>query len=913
MDSRRLINFTISLLTVFVLLLSGQEGWRVLREHRTAQDVGLANSMADALIEAAGIHAVERGMTSAALGTVHQGPVQDFTARIQALRVEGDRKWQQSMDMAEKLLARLPGDSEFAEKLRESDRTRSDLDQVRLRADACLAGASCTLKVDEWIETITRFIGHSALLRELAFVPLDNSHHVARLNLSLKRRVWMASEYAGRERGILAYYVATRRQLPQALRDELVSLRGVLERSIQDMQALKELRSTDPRILASIAEMEHRFLRDYEITRNEVYAAASIGEYPIDAEHWMDEATRAIDSILAVSAAVTRVSDELAAQAMQESIRNLVWHVLLVALAAVFALLGITRVRRTANALFQQKELAEVTLHSIGDAVITTDADARVDYLNPVAEEMTGWHTRDAKGRPLPEVFNIVNGLTREPEPSPIVACLRENRVVGLASNTLLIRRDGREYAIEDSAAPIRNRVGEVVGGVLVFYDVNQTRHAPHLLAYHASHDLVTGLINRKEFERRLCEFRVRARERGERHALCYLDLDQFKIINDTCGHAAGDQMLKQLTARLAARVRESDVLARLGGDEFGLLLANCPLERALRLAEDVRDAVGEVRFEWEGRSYDLRASIGLVPINQNSPTAGELLAQADAACHVAKQKGRNRVQVYEAGDLDMARRHGEMQWVSRLNHALEEDRFELYGQTIVPLGEGARHCEVLLRLRDENGQMVPPAEFIPAAERYDLMPAIDRWVIHHTLKILGRYLEEGGGAGDEVYAINVSGASLGEAGFEQYLRGQFREHGVPYTSICLEITETAAVAELEQAAAFIRSLQADGCRFALDDFGSGLSSFMYLKSLPVEYLKIDGSFVRAMAENTVARATVQAIHTVGSAIGIRTIAEFVENEAVLSLLREMGVDYAQGYGIARPRPIEEYLGGMAA
>ncbi len=911
MDSRRLINVTIAFLTLFVLLLSGKAALRAWQEYRAAEEVTVANSMADALIEASGIQAVERGLTAAALGTVPT-TVPGVKSRIEMLRRRGDERWRQAMQQAQALQDRLPTGSEFAEKLAKAQEVRNELDQARTHADACLAGTACTLDVHAWIEAITHFIGHSALLREAAFLPLDTPRHVVQLNLALKRWVWMASEYAGRERGILAYYVATRRPLPQARRDELTSLRGVVERSVLDIQALKELRLTDPRIVSAIVGMERGFLQDYEITRNELYTAASSGAYPFDADEWMRQATRAIDSILTVAAAVTRVSDEAAAEAMRASNRNLIWHVLIVAFAAALALLGITRVRRTANDLFQQKELAEVTLHSIGDAVITTDAQARVDYLNPVAEEMTGWKTREAKGRPLAEVFHIVNGLSRETEPSPIEACLRENRVVGLASNTILIGRDGREFAIEDSAAPIRNRGGEVVGGVLVFYDVTQSRHATHLLGYHASHDPVTGLINRKEFERRLCEFRVRARERGERHALYYLDLDQFKIVNDTCGHGAGDQLLKQLTGRLASRVRESDVLARLGGDEFGLLLANCPLERALGLAEQIRDAVSEVRFDWEGRSFDLRASIGLVSIGAESPTAGELLGQADAACHVAKQKGRNRVQVYETGDLDMARRHGEMQWVSRLNRALEEDRFVLYCQAIAPLGEGAVHGEVLLRLRDEDGRLVPPGEFIPAAERYDLMPAIDRWVIRSTLAILGRRLADGTGRSGEVVAINVSGASLGEDDFEGFLRGQFEAHGVPFSSVCLEVTETAAVGSLEQAAGLIRSLQADGCRFALDDFGSGLSSFMYLKSLPVDYLKIDGSFVRAMVDNPVARATVQAIHTVGSAIGIRTIAEFVENDAILAQLREMGVDYAQGYGIGRPVPIEEYLSGTA-
>ena len=911
LDSRRLINGTIALLTIFVLVLSGQSVWQAWREHRAAREVAIANAMADALIEASGIQAVERGLTSIALGSLPFVNDPGYVSRIATLRRRGDHQWRLAMDMARRLEEKLPPDSEFADKLRRVREARAVLELARTRVDACMAGQACGIAAQSWIDTITRFISRSALLREVAFMPLDTPGHVVQINLALKRWVWMASESAGRERGILAYYLASGRLIPRDQVEELLSQRSMVERSVLDILALKELRHTDPRILSAIAGMERVFLGDYEITRNEAYVAAATGDAPFGADAWMAQSTRAIDSILAVAAAVTRVADEEAAEAMRASRVNLYWHALIAALAVGLALLGMTRVRRTTNALFQQKELAEVTLHSIGDAVITTDADARVDYLNPVAEKMTGWSTLEAKGRALAEVFNIVNGLTRAPEPSPIVACLRENRVVGLANSTLLIRRDGHEYAIEDSAAPIRDRSGMVMGGVLVFYDVAKSRQASHLLGYHASHDPVTGLINRREFERRLCEFRLRARDHGERHALCYLDLDQFKIVNDTCGHGAGDQLLKQLTARLGTRVRESDVLARLGGDEFGLLLASCPLERAQALAEQVRDIVAQTRFEWEGRSFDLHASIGLVSIGADSPEAGDLLAQADAACNVAKQKGRNRVQIYETGDLDMARRHGEMQWVSRLTHALEEDRFELYCQAIVPLGEGARHCEVLLRLMDEDGRIVAPGEFIPAAERYDLMPAIDRWVIRHALATLGRRVAAGLGMDGEVLAINVSGASLGEKDFEDFLRAEFDAHGVPLHRVCLEVTETAAVASLDQAAALIRSLRADGCRFALDDFGSGLSSFMYLKRLPVDYLKIDGSFVRTMIDDPVARATVQAIHTVGSAIGIRTIAEFVENDAILAQLREMGVDYAQGYGIGRPMPMADYFRAM--
>ena len=907
MDSRWLINASIYVLTFFILVLSGGAAWHVWEDYRAAREVSQANAMADTLVEAAGIQAMERGLSAAALGAASH-PDAGQGARIAALREQGDARWRQAMDMARTLRDDLPAKSELAEKFTEVGLAQADLVRARARLDACLAGQPCALDGAAWIQAATRFIDHSALLWEAAFLSLNAPGQMAQLNLNLKRLVWTASEYAGRERGTLAWYVAARQPLSASNLEELAVLRGIVEHGVHHILELKRLHHTDLRILAAIAGMERRFLNDYEFSREEVYAAANTGAYPYSATEWLRQASLGIDSLLAVSTAVSRVADEQAARSMRECRFNLFLLASIGSLALGLALASVVWVRRTANALFRQKELAEVTLHSIGDAVITTDAEARVDYLNPMAEEMTGWTGRAAMGRPLAEVFQVVDGHTRQPEPNPIEASLRENRVVGLAGNTVLISRAGIEYAIEDSAAPIRDRDGRVVGGVLVFYDVLRAHHGPHLLGYHASHDPVTGLINRREFERRLCEFRVRARASGERHALCYLDLDQFKVVNDTCGHGAGDQLLKQVAARLAERVRESDILARLGGDEFGLLLAHCPLERAIGLAEQARDAVGQIRFDWDGKSFNLHASIGLVPIDMDSLTPADLLAQADAACHVAKQKGRNRVQVYQASDLDMARRHGEMQWIARLTRALEEDRFELYCQPIVPLNGGSRHYEVLLRLRDEAGHLVPPVDFIPAAERYDLMPAIDRWVIRHALANLARRRAAGAGDGGGICGLNVSGASLGDEDFEDFLRGQFAEHGIAPAAVCLEITETAAVANLGQAGALIRSLRTEGFRFALDDFGSGLSSFMYLKNLPVDYLKIDGSFVRAMVDDRVAGATVLAIHTMASTIGIASIAEYVENDIILDRLREMGVDYAQGYGVGRPMPWADYF-----
>jgi diguanylate cyclase (GGDEF)-like protein/PAS domain S-box-containing protein len=566
----------------------------------------------------------------------------------------------------------------------------------------------------------------------------------------------------------------------------------------------------------------------------------------------------------------------------------------------------ITERKQAEDALFQEKERAQVTLDSIGDAVITTDARGRVTYLNPVAIELTGWSNDDAQGRPLPEVFAIINEETREPMESPVNKVLRDGEIVGLANHTTLIRRDRQEFAIDDSAAPIRDRAGNTIGVVLVFHDVSQARALSREVAYQASHDALTGLINRREFEVRLRQALETTRNEGKQHAVCYLDLDQFKVVNDTCGHLAGDELLRQLALHLRAGLRDGDAVARLGGDEFGVILESCPLDRARVIANELRQVVSAFRFAWEERTFEIGVSIGLVLVTAESGELSDVLRAADAACYVAKDLGRNRVHVYQADDLALTRRHGEMQWIARINQAFEESRFELYVQPIVPLSAAANSpplYELLIRLRDEKGDIVSPAAFLPAAERYNMMPGIDRWVIRTAFRHLreGRLLAQQDGSR---ISINISGQSLSDEQFLEFVVDQLTRNGVRAGRICFEVTETAAIANLARATQFISVLKDLGCVFALDDFGSGLSSFAYLKRLPVDFLKIDGGFVRDMLRESIDHSMVEAINQLGHVIGIQTIAEFVESDAILERLRTLGVDYAQGFGIGRPMPI---------
>ncbi|MCG6975723.1 MAG: EAL domain-containing protein [Acidiferrobacterales bacterium] len=432
-------------------------------------------------------------------------------------------------------------------------------------------------------------------------------------------------------------------------------------------------------------------------------------------------------------------------------------------------------------------------------------------------------------------------------------------------------------------------------------------RQAEETIRHMAFHDSLTDLVNRREFERRVGRALERARERELTHALLYIDLDQFKIINDTSGHIAGDELLRQLAHMLKKHVRESDTLARLGGDEFGALLESCPMNRAYNIAEALRQAIRNFRFVWDGKPFAVGASIGLVMMNGDTVSATDALSAADMACYAAKDLGRDRIHVFESGDEELVRRRGEMQWVARINDALAENRFTLYSQAIQPLKNGNRiHAEFLLRMLGPESQVVPPGAFIPAAERYNLMPAIDRWVIDNAFAYLSGDSSKKSGKKDvDKYFINLAGPSLNDNNLFDYIKRQMESFRLDPKKIGFEITETAAIGNMRLAVEFIDGIRKLGCSFALDDFGSGLCSFSYLKSIPVDSLKIDGCFVRSMKNNRMDAAIVQAINEVGHVAGLNTIAEFVEDKALIPELKHLGVDYAQGYGIARPMPLK--------
>ena len=567
--------------------------------------------------------------------------------------------------------------------------------------------------------------------------------------------------------------------------------------------------------------------------------------------------------------------------------------------------------QRSQDTLIQEMDRIAVTLRSISDAVIATDLKGLVQFMNPVAEKLTGYKSDEVQGQPFNKFMRFMDELSRETIPDPVSVCLTRGETLQLnAGNELLIAKNQLEIAVSGTAAPMRNGQGAVIGCVMALQDVRQSREMTHKLSHQASRDSLTGLYNRQSFEDHIKATLEEYRSRRDTHALLYLDLDQFKIVNDTGGHVAGDELLKQLSSLLHTCFRHDDILARLGGDEFGILLKECSDDQALKIAEKLLACFEKFRFTWGTNVFQVGCSIGLVPFRAGEIDLATLLSTSDLACYAAKEAGRNRVHIYEPSDDSLALRQGEMRWATYLNQSLEENLFELFLQPIVALNDddNTRHWEVLLRLRSEDGkEHTGPGSFMPSAERFGLMLRIDRWVITHAFHKFAearKFLD----MSRDIFAINLSGASLGDPELIDFIRNIQQETAIPWANICFEITETAAIRNLSIAQKFIEELRVLGCYFSLDDFGSGLSSFAYLKNLPVDFLKIDGVFIRDLDKDPMDRAMVDAIHQVGRIMGIKTIAEWVENAETADTLKKIGVDYAQGFLFGKPTPLEQCL-----
>ena len=556
------------------------------------------------------------------------------------------------------------------------------------------------------------------------------------------------------------------------------------------------------------------------------------------------------------------------------------------------------RLDESQRALQFEKERAQVTLAGIADAVITSDNKACVLYMNAAAERLTGVNAGNASGKPLHHLFSLVTeDKTTAVDSNWLVDSTASQDEVTLA------RGDGQTFTISKSASPLYDVNGLLFGTVTVLHDVTMLRALSQQLIYQARFDALTGLINRYEFD---CKAQAAIEDvaaGGRAHCLAFIDLDKFKIVNDTCGHAAGDLLLKQLADHLKAQVRGSDSLARLGGDEFALLLMGCNIDKAQVIVSNLLQAIQDYGFTFENKVFKVGASIGLIEMSpDHNLTLANLLSRVDSACYKAKGDGGNRIHIYRPDDRLLENRNSQMQWVSRINAALQQNTFVLYMQAISSFkNNDEAHGEVLIRMQGENGKLYQPSSFLPIAERYHMMPLIDRWVVNAALTIIARK----GDSFKMVCAINLSGQSLSQEGFLDFVMAQIKLHKVDAKRLCFEITETAVITNLSKARQFIQALRAVGCRFALDDFGSGLSSFAYLKNLTVDIIKIDGLFVKMIANNSIDRAMVESINNIGHVMGLQTIAEFAENDAIINTLKEIGVDYAQGYGVAMPAPFE--------
>jgi len=577
-------------------------------------------------------------------------------------------------------------------------------------------------------------------------------------------------------------------------------------------------------------------------------------------------------------------------------------------IVAIYVVRHINRIERKSHL---EKELAELTLHSIDDAVITTCKESVITSMNPRAEQLTGWQESEAIGEPLKNVFKIFDQDSTIPIADPTVKALNLGRTIKSNENQLLLSLRGLHYAIGHTVSPVYDINNQQLGAVIVFRDETETRALSTQLQYQASHEIITGLMNRRAFESKLeaCFRNYSGGNNG--YVMSLLLIEQFQLINDTCGHLACNELLRQLAKLLKQNMPDNDTLARLGSGEFGLLFSDCDIKQAQHNAQRLLHAVEQFRFTWKGQSFDVAANMGITPIGSLTANLSELFDAADSACYLAKNSGRNCAYVYQPNDRELERHRGEMLWIQQINKALEDDGFILYFQPIHALSDkatGVDHYEILLRMKDEAGNIIPPMAFIPAAERSHLMPKIDRWVIEHALSRIKEILaEEQVIKNKHLFSINISGQAISDTTSQDLILAAIADAQLPVGVLCIEVTETAAITNLSSAVGFIKRLRLAGCRFALDDFGSSLSLFSYLKNMTIDYIKIDDGFIRDICNDVTDRVFVESVIQICRIMNIKTVAECVENRHIYEEIKRIGVNYAQGYYIANPMPLVEF------
>lgn len=565
----------------------------------------------------------------------------------------------------------------------------------------------------------------------------------------------------------------------------------------------------------------------------------------------------------------------------------------------------ISKITKTEKQLFFEKELAQITLHSIADGVITVDKDYLIKTINPVAETLADVKRQDVLNKNILSIYEGESEQQRSEINGNIIGSGAKRSIFDFT----LTKKDGTKYEVEHTIAPIIDQNKNILGAVIILRDVTEVRTMEKRLNFQATHDSLTGLINRREFELRLQQSILKAQTDHITHSICFLDLDKFKIINDTSGHAAGDEFLKQISNKIQSLLRQTDILARLGGDEFAIILDSCSIHKAKTICNQIIKTIKDTRFSWGKNSFETGASIGIVPITKLTVSAAEVMSSVDAACYEAKDKGRNRIQVFEPNNAEYVQHQIETSWIQKIKDAIAENSFELYFQelhNINPQYPTPKTIEILMRLNTQN-KVIEPNSFIPTAERYNLMPMIDEWVINNAINFIKEYKHIH--KSDIRIAINLSGQSLSDDSVLNFITNTLRKNkNIKKELICFEITETAAIANMSKAIEFIACVKQMGCKFSLDDFGSGLSSFSYLKNMSVDNIKIDGIFIREIHTDPINKIFVESIHNISKIMGIKTTAEYVENEEILSCIKKIGIDYAQGYHISKPSPVKALL-----
>jgi diguanylate cyclase (GGDEF)-like protein/PAS domain S-box-containing protein len=893
-----LVNLSVAVAGLILLgfgVVLGQQAWQ---SHRTINRIQYVNVTIDAIFVATDLQGRERGITAGLIGGRAYDGVPD---ELDSLRDQVDAAWRQVLAHISDIDTHLPPDSPVIERSQALHATIEEKQQLRNRVDAHLQGRGDPVSLDEWFELTTEVNSRAANLRLELMLSDTVLAETARLNLLIRENGIRVAEYTGQVRGLLNFHVANSESMPP---DQIEMARWTCQMAAEYFSELVEAAGTVTELSEPIAQLKTHYAELRDIV-DRMLEEAIQGEYHLTEQQWWEITTSQINQVFTLLS----VTSELAIAPLREQARRqslaLVFYLVLAMVAMLLASLSLRRVHRNAESVFLQKEMSEKILDSIADAVIAVDANGRIIHLNPIAEDLTGWAFHEAAYRPYIDIFRIYNKLHTSLN-DPIGTCLEQNMSIVLSEGHVLIDRNGHEIPIDDSCAPIRNRHRKIVGAVVVFSSRQQDRQANRILTYHATRDSLTNTFNRREFEHQLHDLRRHARDTGEHHTLVFIDLDHFKVVNDMAGHAAGDQMLRQIAWLTSQCIRDTDTLARLGGDEFGLLLKRCPVDQGRKVAAKIQKAIREYRFPWEGQAFQVGSCFGLVEITPDSPDCNELIREADAACHTAKERGRNHIQVYTSDDMDLALKQGRMRWITRLTEALDEDRFELFGQVIHPLKPDLPiHLEILLRLRERDGTLVSPGAFIPAAERHGIMPDIDQWVVEHACQQMGPLMAKHPGV---IFCINLSATTMLDPDNIDELADIIAEHEIRPECLLFEITETAVVSSLDTTIAIMKRLKKRGIRFALDDFGTGLSSLTSLKTLPIDHVKIDGAFIRNLPDDPVALAMVEAIARIATLLNIGTTAEFVENAITRDQLKTTGIDHAQGFYFGKPQPLRSCL-----